>query len=278
MSDRRIRTRRITAILSWFLVIVAGGCQPSTMILRTNATLSKEIDVFGVRILASSRTPDEKVLHAARVMAEYLDNNEDGIADHQLVVDALVQGEAYLIMFRDESEERSFTGPYPTGVGQNLYAEETIPNGARMGVFDATLEEVLHLITHAGYASAYPSVFGEMAGSSLADAMDTARGGQFMQVPSTYPPDAWYTYDDTTCDYACQITEYIYWAITSILGGQDFPGRLEEIEDEWRPNTSATLQAQDPAVFQLLTDTQYSLPTRLPDGNYDAINLSISNN
>jgi len=27
------------------------------------------------------------------------------------------------------------------------------------------LEEVLHIITHAGYAAAYPSVFGEMQGS-----------------------------------------------------------------------------------------------------------------
>ena len=50
--------------------------------------------------------------------------------------------------------------------------------------------------------------------------MDKARGGQFTEIPNQYPSSAWYTYDDETCDYKCMSTEYIYWALTSILGGQ----------------------------------------------------------
>ena len=116
--------------------------------------------------------------------------------------------------------------------------------------------------------SVYPEVFGEFRGSQLANAMDAARGGYFRTPPRSYPPGAWYTYNDRTCTYACQITEYIYWALTSLLGAQDFPGRREEIENEWQLNTAATLLSRDRAVVQVLKDTDYNLPTRLPDGNY----------
>ena len=39
---------------------------------------SKYIDVFGVGIAATDSVSDSKVRHAAIVMAEYLDNDEDG--------------------------------------------------------------------------------------------------------------------------------------------------------------------------------------------------------
>ena len=78
-------------------------------------------------------------------------------------------------------------------------------------VFDAAYEEVLHLITHAGYAFAYPEVFGERPGTKLGDAMDKARGGRFLAIPNKYPKKAWYTYYDDTRDYGCQATEYNYW-------------------------------------------------------------------
>ena len=107
-----------------------------------------------------------------------------------------------------------------------------------------------------------------MTGSLIADAMDVARGGQFITVPASYPAGAWYTYDDTTCAYDCQITEYFYWALTSILGAQDFDGRLEQINDEWQLNTAALVQSRDTQVYSLLTDSQFGLPSSLPDGNY----------
>ncbi|KAA3645267.1 MAG: hypothetical protein DWQ07_12390 [Chloroflexi bacterium] len=233
---------------------------------------NKYVNVFGVHIYATGNVPDAKLLHAAAVMAEYLDNNEDGMPVNPLVVEAMQTNQATLIMFEDEGEiERSglFEADLPEGmILQDLYAEETHPGGAEEGRFDAALEEVLHLITHAGYASAYPEVFGEQPGSKLADAMDVARGGQFTRIPSNYPEEAWYTYDDPTCEYDCQVAEYIYWALTSLLGGQDFPGRLEEIEHEWRLNTPEKLQDGDVAVYALLTDGQYRLPTELPDGSY----------
>ena len=127
---------------------------------------------------------------------------------------------------------------------------------------------VLHSITQFGYAGAYPEVFGERPGTAIAKVMDEARGGHFRSVPDRYPDGGWYTYDDRTCDYGCQITEYVYWGLTSLLGGQDFAGRRENIDNEWRLNTPAKLKAGDPGLYRLLTDPKYRFPTALPDGSY----------
>ena len=241
----------------------------------------KHIDVFGVSVRGTAGTPDTKMLHAANVMAEYLDNDADGNPDNALVVQKLQANNATLIMTIDFAEldaVRSELGvdAIPEGVLQDLNAAETRPGGAANGEFDATFEEVLHLITHGGYAHAYPDVFGENPGTSLANAMDKVRGGRFMQIPDPYPEGAWYTYDDQTCDYGCMAAEYIYWGLTSLLGAQDFPGRLEQIDNEWRLNTPELLGEHDPDLFALLTDPDYALPTRLPTGNYTAGELAFS--
>ena len=67
---------------------------------------------------------------------------------------------------------------------------------------DASLEEILHLITQYGYAKVYPNKLGENKNSDIAKAMDKARGGYFKNVPNSYPSSAWYTYDDKTCNYS----------------------------------------------------------------------------
>ena len=40
--------------------------------------LSHYIDVFGIPVLATKSTPSDKVKYAAIVLAEYLDNDENG--------------------------------------------------------------------------------------------------------------------------------------------------------------------------------------------------------
>ena len=243
------------------------------------AAFAKQISVFDINILATKDTPDQKLQHAANVLAQYLDNDEDGKPDNPLVVEAMLENKATLVMFateRDASrvfEELEDAGEeevalFDSMILQDLYGEETHPDGASRSVFDASYEEVLHLVTHAGYAQVYPDVFGEEPGTELSNAMDKARGGQFLVIPKRYPDQAWYSYDDETCDYGCQATEYIYWGLTSLLGAQDFDGRAEEIADEWRLNTPEKFKAGDPTLYNLLTDKQYGFPTRLPDGNY----------
>lgn len=232
---------------------------------------TKQIDVYGIKVYATANVTDEKMLHAANMLAEYLDNDEDGVLDNQLVVDAMIEHNTALVMAKDEDEIRTIDrSTLPEGETQGLWDYETRPGGAEQGVFDAAIEEIIHPITYVGYGNAYPEVFGTEPGSEVGKIMDKARGGHFLKVPEKYPDDAWYSYYDETCDYECQITEYIYWALTSILGAQDFPGRLEDIQHEWRYNTREKVKQGDPEIYALLTDPQYRFPTVLPDGNYAA--------
>lgn len=228
----------------------------------------KTTEVFGVKIYATENVANDKIFHAASVLAQYLDNDEDGFVDNELVLNELVEKKVWLLMVENESELDAAIRIPPMGKPfQDLHDEEvTLINGSPR--FDASLEEVLHLITQHGYAEVYPNIFGENKDSEISKAMNMARGGYFKNVPNSYPSDAWYTYDDKTCDYSCQITEYTYWALTSILGGQNYPGRLDEIKQEWRLNTKEKVKNSDPIVFSLMTDPQFSLPTNIPDGKY----------
>ena len=136
----------------------------------------KYVNVFGVHCFATARTPDAKLRHAAVIMAEYLDNDEDGQPDNPTVLAALVKRNAFLVMTATERAlERLDHGAFEDAgfhAGQGQFATETLPGGGR---FDATLEEVLHLITHEGYANAYPKIFGERPGTVLAECLDRAR-------------------------------------------------------------------------------------------------------
>ncbi len=234
----------------------------------------KKVGVFGIFIYATEKVSDQDLLHTANIMAQYLDNNEDSIIDNRLVLDKMLENQSAMVLFGNEksSKRKAFMrvgnkldGAY---VFQDLYGDEIHPEWNHNSPFDATLEEVLHLITHSGFSKVYPSVFGEEKGSEISNAMDKARGGHFDEVPSNYPSKAWYTYDDKTCKYNCQVTEYLYWTLTSLLGAQDFPGRYDEIGHEWRANTPSLVESMDSDVYNILTDTIYKLPTVLPDGTY----------
>ncbi|BDD03828.1 hypothetical protein [Aureibacter tunicatorum] len=228
----------------------------------------RKVEVFGISIFAVPKVENQKLLHAANVMAQYLDNDEDGKVDNHLVLDAMLENQAFMVMWSSEDDIDALELP-DGGIGQDLGNDETVPDyvaKGKKGRFDASLEEVLHLITNAGYAYAYPQIFGEHDGSSLADAMDIARGGAFKKIPNQYPATAWFTYDDETCEYNCQMTEYIYWALTSILGAQ--VNRREEIDNEWKLYSREKVEETDKAIFALLTNYEYKFPTILPDGTY----------
>jgi hypothetical protein len=249
---------------------------------QLKAAFPHETSVFGIDIRGTVNTSEQVILHAAKVMAHYLDNNEDGIPDNKEVVAKLVEKSAAIVIGSTEDDIDQVVNKHITkevleaAVLQDLYATEMFPNGASAGKFDATLEEVLHLITSEGYADVYPEIFAGEFDSAIADAMDIARGDRYESTPESYPEEAWFTYNDKTCEYACMVVEYTYWSLTSILGAQSFEGRLEEIQGEWKLNTKVKVQEQDRAIYDILVNGSYTLPSVLPDGEYDVHSYTVT--
>ncbi|MBC8371142.1 MAG: hypothetical protein H8E25_14175 [Planctomycetes bacterium] len=241
--------------------------------LGSSAPNYRQASVFGVSCIASNSVPASKFKHMASVLAQYLDNDEDGVVDDPNIVSAMIANRALMVQFVNEPEANQILNRYgnvlDTFWWQEVFSFECFPQGSNpQNGFDATLEEVLHLVSSAGWANAYPSAFREQTGSELCQAMDVARGGHFNNVPNNYPSSAWYHYDDQTCDYGCQATEYFYWLLTSILGAQDYAGRGNEIDNEWEPHTPSLVQSTDLDGWALMHDPRFVFPTVLPDGNY----------
>jgi len=267
-------------ILTIFIVSIFS-CQKATS-LDQKKKFPKRIEVFNLNIYASSSTSDEKIIHAAKIMAQYLDNDEDGIVDNELVHNMLKSRNATLVMFNNENEAenawRSGNYDFPENA-QALFDDETIPSFDKTKSnirFDASLEEVLHLITHEGYSQVYDDLK-EIKGSLISNAMDMARGGYFTTPPQQYPSSAWYSYDDKTCSYDCMITEYFYWSLTSILGAQSYPGRINEIGHEWKLNTKEKVMSTDTLIYSLMTSSDFKLPEKLPDSEYLGFEIKLNN-
>ena len=245
------------------------------------APFTKYVDVLGCfSIYAESTISDAKVLHAAAVAAELLDNNEDGIVDDPLIEAQLTNENALMPIFSSEgsSVENTFFNNYNgDGVSAVLYKNEIDPTQTGHWGDDASVEEIMHTINHVGHTNVYPAAFSMQANSSLmSSAMDVARGGQFMSIPNPYPASAWYHYDDWTCNYECMMIEYKYWALVSNMGILDNVQTAQGIANEWEPYNATLLQSMDLLMYDLITDPQYKLPQLAPDGNYCPNTTSIS--
>ena len=236
-------------------------------------TLTKYVNVLSCfSIYAENSIPDAKVLHAAAIAAELLDNNEDGIVDDPLIKAQLISDYALIPIFSSEgsSAENMFFNNYNgNGVSAVLYKNEIDPTQTGHWGDDATVEEIIHTINHVGHTNVYPAAFSMGPNSSLmSTAMDAARGGQLLSPPWTYPSSAWYHYDDYTCDYECMMIEYMYWAIVSYMGILDDSQTASGISNEWEPYNASLLQSMDVLMYALITDPAYKLPLLAPDGNY----------
>jgi len=233
---------------------------------------SKYVNVLDcIHVYAVASISDEKVLHAAAVAAELLDNDEDGIVDDSLIENALMEDYTVMPIFHSEysSAIDDFFDNFEGCAGAILFRDEIDPSAPGYWGSDASVEEILHTINSCGHVEVYPAAFSlEPNSSLLTEAMDVARGGQFLTVPDEYPEEAWYHYDDWTCDYECMAMEYLYWCIVTNMGILADEQTCQGIADEWEPCTPELFEATDTLMYNIVTDPAYKLPQLAPDGNY----------
>ena len=117
------------------------------------------LDCFDV--YAEQNISDEKVLHAAAVAAELLDEN--GLVDDPELKLELASRGALIPIFRNEWSDAAddfFDNYNGDGASAVLFNFEIDPDNTGHWGDDATVEEVVHVINHIGHVSIYPDTFG----------------------------------------------------------------------------------------------------------------------
>ena len=243
-----------------------------------NEGFDKFVSVFGLYVAGVPEATSAFVLHTANVLAQYIDNDEDGDPDDPEVLRVLVGGN-YIVPVWTESDMESLWGRIEgrscvddIGMAASMYIDEdewALGGIEATGIWDTNLEEVWHVVSM-GWYEAHPEYFGDTSRSHLGEAMDAARGGNFESIPSPYPEGSWYNYYDYTCDYYCQIHEYFYWILMANIGALDpsLTDKCDDSRDEWHTCTKSELETVDVLAYDLLNNQGFRLPTRIPTGSY----------
>ena len=257
-----------------------------------NTHLDVFINVFGIYVVSTSSIPEVYQQHTANVLAQYIDNDADGVPDDEKIIANLRDRLAVFPIWTPELREKVFSEPCDVHTAASMYrgnsdddSDAWALNGGitstnnintRSGVnWDTNLEEVWHLISSA-YYQVYPEYFADGRDcesctgeySKLTDALDAARGGRFFEAPSTYPEGAWYRYD---IPYVGQAHEYMYWILMANFNALDpsITTYCENVYAEWRGGCNKEeLKQKDVLAYDLLNNYGFKIPTVIPDGNY----------
>ena len=63
---------------------------------------TQHINVFGVKVFGTAKTPPEKFKHVAVILAEYLDNVENGKPDNIKLLNELLKRDAFMAVTENE--------------------------------------------------------------------------------------------------------------------------------------------------------------------------------
>ena len=205
-------------------------------------------------ICGTSEVDDAKIVHAANVAAQWLDNDQDGVVDNPEINEKLKESKAVLLMsekgfssifylnFESVSEERGF-------FGQDLQDIET-NNPTRR---DATQEEIHHLIWGAGWAAVYPEVFDDKSSDS-----------QIYSAWKYSDENQFYQYDDPTCDNYCKVMEHLYKSTAAFLNSS-----ADLCDEEFTIKNSQELAEKHTLIVEVFESDEYNYPQTIwPDGNY----------
>lgn len=145
------------------------------------ADIVKVVEVFGIRLMALEGVTDRDLVLSANVLAQWIDNDEDGQPDNPMVQSELQRQNSRMILgvifdesigpwheekqqFLDDEDAPTFGLDVATinhsrfGLEPSPYSDDwqrSEPTRAP----DAATEETLHMITNVGFSGVYPADF-----------------------------------------------------------------------------------------------------------------------
>ena len=165
----------------------------------------EQCNAFGITIVSNNSAADAELLHVCSIAREFLDNDEDGVVDDELVSKELEI--SVILMFANEADKTSAlnltieNALYANFLNVGFIYENEVEVG---GLFldDGAYSKVWSHIHLAGYAQVYDAL--EIVGTSdLLDAVADARKTSDNTPPEPYDVDAWFKNPDKDCDARC---------------------------------------------------------------------------
>ena len=125
-----------------------------------NDHFSQFVRVHGMYVVGDEDAPSDYVLHTANILAQYLDNDEDGIPDDQVVTDYLVANGFIVLVWTKDIRENFWSSARGTWCEDNIrtaasmyHADSQWAIGGieKAKIWDSNLEEVWHVGSEAWY-------------------------------------------------------------------------------------------------------------------------------
>jgi len=234
------------------------------------ADMTRCAQPFGVLLAADSRIPEATLALAARVLAELLDQDMDGVPDDPAVMEAVRRPDvAWLAMPHDPEdwEERQLPG-----LQRELGYDIIIPSWWMIGdeepdearVKAVIVEEIVHFLTQFGYSTVYPAEFGVEDWTSVI-ARETQRAQcVFWQHPENDCPESPAESRGDCSDPNCDVVEFYQQVLVQSVGmepgwrGIGFPETREELEGLLSEEIKRVMA--EPTFHQLRKPLRFTYP------------------
>jgi len=277
------------------------------------ALIKRKITVFGIKVFALEGVTDRDLKLVANVLAQWIDNDENGTPDNPDVLAEIARHKSRMILgitfdqigpWHENSQKmlkhahaptygldvttinHNWYGLPPSKYSQSQYfTEGFLPP-------DAATEETFHLITDIGYANVYPYSFwhGEIGDNpSAALRSHIAKRGEGQRDASLLTV----AMDNARGGYFKQIPnqypDNAWYTRSDDCGYKCFVGeyihwgmitlvgynekRKYGIQNQWQITNARSLRRRDTALYELLTNSEYKFPKTAPDGSYGDLRL-----
>lgn len=226
---------------------------------------------FGILVAGNANFTDAYIAQAARVVAQYIDPNQDGKPDLPDVYRTLVASNAWLPLPWDQEDWLEVEEDINEVVGFGMIAprwwmdgriQEAGPTPTQNTLF---FEEVTHLYTEFGLGRAYPHLFGtETYGQSIVSRETDAASCDYWQHPENNCPGRPAIDPNGDCsDASCNATEFLF-AIVANLSGND----LGDVYPGLAKKQDALRNALSEDFLELIENPDYGLPMQAFDYTY----------